>query len=118
MPAGLLARTGQPIVWGGRKLNNSSDEEVQRVLGEVPAAIDKVDALIAEGVINGEQLNAADFQIAPTVRLLLAFEDLRPFIEARPAGAFAERVQPKPPGKISKVFPQQWLEPLRKPVAA
>jgi glutathione S-transferase len=118
LPAGLLARTGQPIVWGGRKLNNSSDEQVERILSEIPAALDKVDALIAEGVINGDQLNAADFQIAPTVRLLLAFEDLRPLIESRPAGAFAERVQPKPPGNITKIFPEQWLEPLRKPVAA
>lgn len=118
LPAGLLARTGQPIVWAGRKLNDSNDEQVERMLSEVPAAIDKVDALIAEGVINGDQLNAADFQIAPTVRLLMAFEDLRPFIESRPAGAFAERVLPKPPGNISKIFPAQWLEPLRRPVVA
>jgi glutathione S-transferase len=118
LPAGLLARTGGPIVWGARKLNDSYDAEIERRLSELPAAFDKIDAWIADGTLNGEQLNAADFQIAPTLRLLQSLEDLAPAIEGRPAAKLAERVQPEPPGHVRPVFPQQWLEPLRKPVAA
>lgn len=118
LPAGLLARTAGPIVWGGRKLNDSYDAEVQRRLSELPAALDKIDAWIGAGTLNGEQLSAADFQIAPSLRLLQSMEDLAPAIEGRPAAKFAERVLPEELGHTRPVFPQQWLEPLRKPVAA
>ena len=43
----------------------------------------------------------------------MAFADIRPAIEARPAGAFAKRVVPKAPGEIRPVFPEAWLAPLR-----
>jgi glutathione S-transferase len=59
--------------------------------------------------------NAADFQIATSLRLLMAFEDIAPAIEGRPAGALAHRVVPRPPGHIGAVFPPAWLEPLRVP---
>ena len=50
-----------------------------------PALLDRVDALIAEGVIGGHDYNVADFQIATSVRLLMTLEDLRGAIEPRPA---------------------------------
>ena len=50
--------------------------------------------LIAEGVIGAEEPNAADFQIATTVRVMLSFADLRPLIEGRPAEALARRLVP------------------------
>ena len=43
---------------------------------------------------NGPQLNAADFQIAPDVALLLRFDDLAPHIERRPAAQLARRLAP------------------------
>ena len=43
-------------------------------LEALPAQLDRVDALLAEGVIGGERPNAADFQIAPSVRLMLCFD--------------------------------------------
>ena len=72
---------------GARRLNDSYDETVEAQIAAIPAALDQIDAWIAEGVLNGEQLNAADFQIATTLRLLMAFDDLAPAIEGRPAGA-------------------------------
>lgn len=113
LPAGFLAKTGAPIVWGARKLNDSHDAEVQRRIAEIPAALDKIDAWIAEGVLDGEHLNAADFQIGTSLRLLESMADLRPAIEGRPAGKLAERVQPELPGEIRAVYPAQWLAPLR-----
>ena len=73
------------------------------------ASSDRVDALLAEGVIGGERPNAADFQIAPSVSLALCFDQLRPFIEDRPAGRHARKLVPDFPGRFKEVFPPQWL---------
>jgi glutathione S-transferase len=42
-------------------------------------------------VLNGAEPNAADLQIAPTLRLLWALRDLRPLIAGRPAEALMVR---------------------------
>ena len=59
-----------------------------------------------------ETLNAADFQIAPSLRLAMSFDDVRPAIERRPAGRLALRVVPDYPGRIPPTLPAAWLEPL------
>jgi glutathione S-transferase len=71
--------------------------------------LDEVDRLLAEGVIGGPEPNAADFQVATSVRLALCFDDLRERIDARPAGAFARRVCPNYPGRFRAVLPPEWL---------
>jgi hypothetical protein len=60
-------------------------------------------------------LNAADFQIAPSLRLAMSLDDLRAAIEHRPSGELALRVVPNYPGRIPPVLPAAWLEPLRAP---
>ena len=64
-------------------------------------------------MLDGEQLNAADFQIAPSIGLAMTLDDLRPAIERRPAGELAKRVVPDYPGKTPPILPAAWLEPLR-----
>jgi glutathione S-transferase len=66
------------------------------LLAQLPAELDRIDGWIERGVLNGEQLNAADYMIATCLALVLYRRDLRPEIEARPAGALAERVLPEP----------------------
>lgn len=56
--------------------------------------LDGVDALIAEGVLNGEQLNCADFQIATSVALVEYRLDVREQLRGRPAAELMERVLP------------------------
>jgi glutathione S-transferase len=112
LPTWLVVRTGAPIAYGARRLNDSYDPEVQRLLAELPAQLDHIDELIGEGVLNGERLYVADFDIAASLRLLMAMEDLWAAIESRPCGNLAVRVQPTPPGHIRPVYPQAWLEPL------
>ena len=68
----------------------------QELLSELPAQLDTIDAWIADGVLDGPTLNAADFLIAPSLALIAYRRDLRPLIEARPAGALLERVLPEP----------------------
>ena len=67
------------------------------LLAELPAMLDRIDAWIEAGVLNGEQLNAADYMIASCLALILYRRDLKLELEARPAGALADRVLPGPP---------------------
>lgn len=113
LPISLAMKTAAPIVALSARFNEADDEHVRRGLSEMPAMLDKVDAYIAAGVLNGEQLNAADFQIAPSLGLAMTLDDLRPAIENRPAGALAKRVVPNYPGKTPPILPPAWLQQLR-----
>jgi len=118
IPIGLAVRTAAPIVALSARFNAATDENVRRDLAALPALLDKVDAWVNAGVLNGEQLNAADFQIAPSIALAMTFDDLRPSIEGRPAGKLAQRVTPSYPGKAAPVLPPAWLQQLRDTTAA
>jgi glutathione S-transferase len=91
---------------------------VEKALAELPAALDHADGLIATGVIGGEQPNAADFQIAASIRLLLNFEDVRAPVDARPCGELARRLFPRYPGNVpAGALPSEWIPDLA-PVSA
>jgi glutathione S-transferase len=57
--------------------------------------LDRVDELIAAGVLNGEQLNCADLQIATSLALIEYRLDVRNDLRARPAAQLMERVLPE-----------------------
>jgi glutathione S-transferase len=119
VPIGLAVKTAAPIVALSARFNEASDENARNALAALPALLDRVDALVTGGVLNGEQLNAADFQIAPSIGLAMTLDDLRPLIENRPAAALATRLVPNYPGKMPPVLPSEWLAPLRgEPTAA
>ena len=111
-------KTAWPIIKLASRFNEASDENVRRDLAALPGMLQQVDDWIAAGVLGGEEPNAADLQIAPSVRLAMTFDDLRPAIESRPAGKLAMRVVPDYPGKTPPVFPPAWLEPLHSLSAA
>jgi glutathione S-transferase len=113
VPVSLAVRTAAPIVALSARFNGSTDEQVKADLASLPGDLDTIDAWIAEGVLGGEQPNAADLQIGTCLRLLLSFEDLRPAIQGRPAGELAMRVVPDFPGRTPPVFPPEWLAGLR-----
>jgi glutathione S-transferase len=75
--------------------------------------LDHIDRLIAGGVIGGDEPNAADFQIGTTVRVFLAYEDLRAQVEGRPAADLAMRLLPRYPGPIPPFLPREWLAAVR-----
>ena len=90
------------------------DAVAQADLIALPSILDKMDGWIEEGVMGGDEPNAADYQIAPSLRLALSFDDLRPAIEGRPAGELALRILPDFPGRTpAGAFPADWLAPLR-----
>jgi glutathione S-transferase len=79
-------------------------------LAGLPALLDRVDALIAEGVLAGDEPNAADLQIGATLSVLLTVGDVRPLIEGRPAEQVARRFFADRPGLIpAGAFPAAWV---------
>jgi glutathione S-transferase len=96
MPApGLISPAMQPVAMLFARMSGADEQRIRDDLAELPAHLDHVDGLIGAGTLDGETLNAADFQIATTTRVLLNFPQLRPLIEARPAGEHAMRVSPR-----------------------
>lgn len=79
-------------------------------LAGLPAKLDRVDALAADGVVNGERPTAADLQIGSTLRVLLTIGDLRPLLDGRPAEQLARRWFPDYPGEIpAGAYPAGWV---------
>jgi len=113
IPTGLAVRTSAPIIAASVRFNQASDENVRADLAALPGALERIDDWIADGLLGAASPNAADFQIAPSLRLLTTLDDLRPAIESRPAGELAKRVVPEFPGHAAAVLPAPWLEPLR-----
>jgi glutathione S-transferase len=113
LPVGLAVKTGGPIVSLSARFNGASDENVSADLASLRADLDRIDAWIADGVIGGPQPNAADYQLAPSIQLLMTFDDLRPFVESRPCGELAKRIDPDFPGRMPPIFPAEWLTGLR-----
>jgi glutathione S-transferase len=91
----LLTRHGRPrravarmvlIAFGVTEEQLRADRERT---GEI---LDRVDAWIADGVLNGEQLHAPDFAIASSLALVEYIDALRPELQRRPLGALLDRV--------------------------
>jgi glutathione S-transferase len=118
IPIGLAVKTAAPIVALSARLNGATDEQVRADLAALPGMLQRIDDWIASGVLGGPEVNAADLQIATSVRLLLTLQDLRPAIAARPAGELAMRIAPDYAGDAPPVLPAAWLEGLRAPSAA
>ena len=113
VPIGLAVRTAAPIVAAAARMNSADDETVRADVAALPGQLQRVDDWIAEGVLGGDPPNAADLQIAASLRLAMTLDDLRPAIEERPAGQMALRAIPDFPGHAPPVLPPAWLEPLR-----
>jgi len=79
-------------------VDRTTDREV---LAELPAMLDRIDGWIADGVLGGAQLNAADFMVAPSLALILYRPDVLPLFEGRPALELVDRVLPEPAGRAS-----------------
>jgi glutathione S-transferase len=71
-----------------------ADRYIREAIAQVPVVLDHVDRLISEGVIGGDEPNAADLQIATSVRAILTVQDLKPLFEGRPAAELAMRYLP------------------------
>jgi glutathione S-transferase len=113
IPVGLAIATAGPIIAAETRIHGINDERVRDDLAALPAHLNQIESWIAEGLLGGDEPNAADFQIAAGVGLAMTLQDLRPAIAARPAGEHSKRFVPDYPGDVPPVLPAEWLEPLR-----
>jgi glutathione S-transferase len=125
MPAPeLIARTSGPLVRyyarqrepDGRR--GGTEAAIRADLAELPALIDRADALIADGTLTLDPPNAATLQILSSVRLLDSLADLHPIIGDRPSAEAAQELFPDYPGPIPSWIPVEWLAPQRQPQTA
>ena len=113
LPHGIAVKMAGPFVALDARSVEATDANVRHDIAILPGMLQRIDDWIAAGVLGGEELNAADFQLGPSLWLAMSLDDLRPAIENRPAGELARRVVPDYPGRVPPVLPAAWLEPLR-----
>ena len=97
IPAPVLKASAPLITTIEMKANGASEVTYREDLRTLPAVLDHVDGLVAAGTIGGEQPNAADLQILPSLALLMTMADLRALIEPRPCGQATLRLFPDTP---------------------
>jgi glutathione S-transferase len=77
----------------GFAVDRGADREL---LADLSAMLDRIDTWIADGVLGGAELNAADFMVAPSLALILYRPDVLPLFEGRPALELVDRLLPEP----------------------
>ncbi len=101
LPSPAIRASGPLVARMAARLNRTDDNVARRDLQALPGQLDQVDAWIADGRIgDAAHPNAADLQIASTVRLLLTLADARPLIEGRPIEALARTLFPAQDGEL------------------
>ncbi len=101
LPAAAIRLSAPVIARLGSRLNRTGDEVARKDVQALPGQLDRVDAWIADGRIGDpEHPNAADLQIASTVRLMLTLADVQPLIEGRPCAELARRLFPTVDGEM------------------
>lgn len=104
----LQARTSTLLARRFASAAGATADSVRQDLSELPAKLDHVDALIADGVLSADSPNAATFQIGTSVRALTLFPQLAPLVEARPCGELARALLPEFPQSPVEL-PASWL---------
>jgi glutathione S-transferase len=72
-----------------------TDAVVRADFEALPLMLDKLDGYVADGVLDGRRLTAADLQIAPLIAALSGIGDLGAEIAWRRVAALASRVMPQ-----------------------
>jgi len=105
-----VARLSAPLIARlAVKLNDASDPNVRADLRALPHHLDRIDGWIEDGSL-AEDAIAARLQVGSGLRLLMTLEDVRPLIDARPAGRMARDVFPIRAGSVGAgVLPSGWL---------
>jgi glutathione S-transferase len=109
MPRFMVTPLAPAVIRILARHHKARDEAVRQDLTALPELLDRIDGWIADGLLGGTEPSVADYQVATSLALLMSLDDLRPAIEARPAGRLALRIAPNYPGRMPPAFPQDWL---------
>ena len=102
LPARLFARS-----------SGADEATVRSDLAALGDHVAEIERLRSAGVIGGTQANAADYQIAASLRSLSGLADLAPYVEDHPTFRWAGTVVPSLPGPVPSGLPREWLTPLQ-----
>jgi glutathione S-transferase len=89
--------------------NKARDDAARDDIAALPGQMDRIDGWIGDGLLGGEQPNAADLQIGSTIRLLLTIADMRPLIEGRPCAGLVRYFPPSVGEVAAGVLPAEWF---------
>jgi len=79
-------------------------------LAGLPAKIDHIESLAGNGIVGGDQPNAADLQIGSTIKVLRSISDLDGLLEGTAASDVATRWFGEPEGRVpAGAFPASWV---------
>jgi glutathione S-transferase len=104
---GVGAMFGVPAAWYYARAVDADEAHVRRHLAELPETLDRVDALLADGTIGGD--DALTLEVLCSIRSLEGFTDLHEHVAARPCAAAAREHFPDWPGPVPPFLPQEWL---------
>ncbi|MDX6581037.1 MAG: glutathione S-transferase [Solirubrobacterales bacterium] len=85
-----------------KRVFSANPDTERKMLDELPEQLDRIDGYIADGVLGGERLYAPDYAVASSLAILSYRKDLRPLIDARPAGALVDRVWAERSGPVGR----------------
>jgi glutathione S-transferase len=109
LPTALL-RPALPLTARMMALRASADDAGAHAdVLALPRQLDRIEEWIAEGVLGGELVNAADLQIGSSLRLLMTIADVRPLLAERPAAALAELFGPMAGEVPAGTLPRSWF---------
>lgn len=111
LPRPVVKLVAPAVIAIERGMHQAADEAVRADLRALPGHLDRVDGWILDGVLGGaKEPNAADLQIASSVRLLSTIGDVRPMLAGRPCEALALALFGDYPGDVpAGAFPDDWL---------
>jgi glutathione S-transferase len=89
--------------------NKARDETARADLAALPGQLEQIDGWIAEGLLGGDEPNAADLQIGSTIRLLMSIGDVRPLIEGHPAAKLTSYFPPMVGEVEAGLLPREWF---------
>jgi glutathione S-transferase len=91
------------------KYHKISAARLQEDLAGLPQKLAQIEQLARDGVLGGDQPNAADLQIGATIRVLLPIADLRPLLAGTTGERIAMRWFSKYPGEVpAGAYPAGW----------
>jgi glutathione S-transferase len=109
IPLWLAMTVARPVIWQELRTHKATTTQIMHDLRRLPELLDRIDDWIRDGVLGRTDPTAADFQIAPSIRLLMCSDQLEAAIAPRACGRLALRTVDVFPGHLPAVFPQDWL---------
>jgi glutathione S-transferase len=101
LPRPVVRLVAPTVIRIAGAINHATDAALQADLQALPDHLDRIDGWILDGVLGGAKApNAADLQIAASLRLLSTVGDVRPLLDRRPCEALAIALFADFPGEI------------------